>query len=48
MKERPTSGELGPLVGDCPLLIGFQLQPDMKNFREQFAGFMDDIHVTVG
>ena len=46
--QRTTSGNLGALVSDDPLLIGFQHQADGIQGREQFVGFMDNIHVSVG
>ncbi len=45
--KRRTSGDLGSVVGADPLLVGAQFAKDGIHLREQFAGFMDDIHVTV-
>lgn len=45
--QRTTSGSLGALVSDDPLLIGFHYRQDGIHGREQFVGFMDNIHVSV-
>lgn len=45
--ERPTTGDLGNVEGNVPLLIGCQKQADGVRFREQFVGWMDNMNVTV-
>ena len=45
--QRETSGQLGALVSDDPLLIGFHYKRDGIHGREQFVGLMDDLHVSV-
>jgi hypothetical protein len=45
--QRPTTGDLGNVEGNVPLLIGCQMTGDGVHMREQFVGQMDDITVTV-
>ena len=47
-KERPTTGNLGSIVGDDPFLLGCQpAEFAPRRWREQLHGAMDDIYLTV-